>query len=123
MGDYIRPSLRYNPDHIVIHCGTNDLKSNKDAAEIANEIIELANNAKTDSNAVTVSGIIPRRDALNDKVIKVNDLLKIKTSTNNLGLFENSNFIRETHLNKKGLHLNFKGTSILAKNLLHCINN
>ena len=58
MGDYMKPSLKFDPDHIIIHSGTNDLKSNKDAAEIATDIIKLANNAKTDTNAVTISGII-----------------------------------------------------------------
>ena len=38
---------------------------------------------------------MPRRDSLNDKVVKVNDLLKIK-SPKNLGFIENNNFIRET---------------------------
>ena len=123
MGDYMKPSLKFDPDHIIIHSGTNDLKSNKDAAEIATDIIKLANNAKTDTNAVTISGIIPRHDGLNEKATKVNDFLKIKTNIYNLGFIENNNFITETHLNKKGLHLNYKGTCVLVKNLLHCINN
>ena len=67
MMDYIKPSLKYNPDHIIIHTGTIDLKSDKDAMEISNEIIKLANNVKTDENIVTISGIISRNDELNDK--------------------------------------------------------
>ena len=33
--DYVRPTLRENPDHIIIHIGTNDLASNTPAEKVA----------------------------------------------------------------------------------------
>ena len=46
MGDYLRPSIKYNPDVVILHCGTNILRSNKDANVISNDIINLARQLK-----------------------------------------------------------------------------
>ena len=35
MQDYVRPTLRENPGHIIIHIGTNDLASNTPAEKVA----------------------------------------------------------------------------------------
>ena len=121
MSDYIKPSLKYDPDHIIIHVGTNDLRSEKTAVQIAEDIIQLALEVKNDVNDVTISGIIPRNDDFNVKGIKVNDLLKIKTSELPLGFLENSNIKPGIHLNNSGLHLNGKGTFTFANNLVKFI--
>ena len=42
MQDYIRPTLKENPDHIVIHVGTNNLALNTPAEKVAESIIDLA---------------------------------------------------------------------------------
>ena len=46
MHHHVQPSLDYNPDVIVLHCGTNDLRDEKDPANIANGIIKLAESIK-----------------------------------------------------------------------------
>ena len=78
MKDYVKPSLKYDPDLIIVHVGTNDLRSEKTPLQIADDIINLALEMKSDVNDVTTSGIIPRNVELNDKGLKVNDFLKIK---------------------------------------------
>ena len=41
--DHVKPTVRdFNPDHIILHCGTNDLNSEQTASQIARSIIELA---------------------------------------------------------------------------------
>ena len=35
MQDYVRPTLRENPGHIIVHIGTNDLASNTPAEKVA----------------------------------------------------------------------------------------
>ena len=75
MQSYANPSKEFNNDLIILHCGTNDLRSNKQPNEIANEIAGLAIDLKTEKNDVMVSSIAPRRDKLNQKVINVNNLL------------------------------------------------
>ena len=42
MMDYIKPSLKYNPGAIFLHCGMDDLQTGKRAEEIATNIINLA---------------------------------------------------------------------------------
>ena len=39
MEDYMKPSLRNPPDHVILHVGTNDLSSDKSPHEIAESII------------------------------------------------------------------------------------
>ena len=72
--DYIKPTLKFNPDAIILHVGTNDLRSEKSAEEIGNEVISLVNTIKTSDNEVIVSTIIARDDSLNQKG---NDVKKI----------------------------------------------
>ena len=120
MKDYIKPSLKFNPDLIILHTGVNDLRSNKSPNVIADEIINLACDIKTNSNDVVISGLVGRNDDLNFKLQQVNNILIDKCTDRNLFYIDNSN-IRRQHLNSK-MHLNHKGTSQLAHNFLDCIN-
>ena len=74
--DYIKPTIKLSPNQIIIHCGTNDLRSNEEPKTIADNIINLAKKAKSDVHEVAISGIIPRRDQHNQKAKQVNDILK-----------------------------------------------
>ena len=62
MQDYVRPTLRENPDHIIIHVGTNDLASNTSAEKVTESIIELASALKSDSCSVAISSITVRNE-------------------------------------------------------------
>ena len=57
MKDYLKPSLRQNPDHVVLHVGTNDLDSDKDPELIAKSIVDLASTVKKDTCEVTIWNI------------------------------------------------------------------
>lgn len=123
MKDYIKPTLKYKPNMVILHMGTNSLRSNKTAEEIATDITNLAIEAKTDDNEVIISSIVPRTDdmKLNEKRQKVNDFLKIKSPVVNISYLENDNIKLNYHLNGSGVHLNFKGTIALANNFLNVI--
>ena len=88
--DYIKPSLKYDSNKIIIHVGTNNLRSTKTPVEIAEEIVKLAHDVKTEKNDVTISGITPRNDDLNVKGCKVNDLLKIQCYNHGIGFIDNT---------------------------------
>jgi len=47
------------PNLYILHAGTNDLKENKSAVEIDDEITSLAQSLKKDNNEVTASIICP----------------------------------------------------------------
>ena len=69
---------------IVIHCGTNDLKTEKDREKIVDNILGLAHQCKTDNNTLKISGIVPRNDNSNDDAIKVNKILGEACSKRNI---------------------------------------
>ena len=74
--DYVKPTINdFDPEHIIIHVGTNDLNSERTASQIANSIINLQQSLKSTNNTVTISLIVPRNDELNNKAHEVNNRL------------------------------------------------
>ena len=115
MKDYIKPTLKQNPDVIILHCGTNNLKHHDNDDEVADNIINLALESSMTSN-VLVSGLTARDDRFKNRIPKINDIVKRKCADRNIGFIDNSNIIAE-HLNRSRLHLNRKGNNILSKNI------
>ena len=52
MKDYIKPTIARKPDMVILHTGTNDLKSNQNPLDIANKIINLVKNIKSSGTEV-----------------------------------------------------------------------
>lgn len=121
MASYIQPSLKFDPNLVILNAGTNDLRSNKSSDQIAGDIIDLALNIKSRVTEVAISGIVPRNDRLNMKGLDVNRILKQKLLTFDICYIDNENIDPIMHLNNSGLHLNPKGTSILANNYINYI--
>ena len=121
MKSYIIPAKKYENNLAIIHCGTNDLRENKNAEQIAKNIIELATDMKTNNNNIMVSGIIHRNDKWNQKAMEVNSFLKSFCLNCKFYFIDNTNIAKDTHLNSSGLHLNHKGTYILGSNLVDAI--
>ena len=46
MKDYIKPAIARKLDMVILQTGTDDLKSNQNPSDIANDIISLAKNIK-----------------------------------------------------------------------------
>ena len=120
MGDYVRPTMKHNPDLVVIHAGTNNLRSDAPANQIADDIIKLAMQVKGNDNDVMVSGLTTRVDGLSKKAQEVNLALVDECSKYSIHFINNQN-IEGCHLNGSGLHLNYKGTVLLANNFLEAI--
>ena len=122
MKHYSKPPMTFNPDLVIIHTGTNSLRGECTPEKIAEEIIDLAINLKSDVNEIVVSGIIPRRDQFKEKAEMVNVLLYRKTTELDMGFISHENIKPDTHLNPKGLHLNHQGTILLSENIINCVN-
>ena len=118
---YLLPTKSCNPEKIVLHCGTNDLKKQKSANEISNDIIEVAMLCKSDNNNVLFSGIIPRSNKGNAKVVEVNRHLNNEYRMRNICFISDSNINRKIDCNSSGLHLNWKGTNKLFESLLFAL--
>ena len=107
MKDYIKPLLRENSDHYILHVGTNDLCLDRSPELIAKSIIDLALTLKSESHDVSVSNIIARNDSdtLNKKGREVNAILMELYKEKNIYLMDNSKKIKPQHLNKGELQL------------------
>ena len=56
----MKPTLRHiNLDHIVLHAGQNDLRTENTATQIRKATIDLATSLKNDSNTVFVPDDVP----------------------------------------------------------------
>ena len=112
MKDYAKPCIREeNPDHIILHVGTNDLSSENNAERVGKSIVDLAKSLLSENRKVTISGIIPRNDQWNFKAEEVNNHMKEMCACAKIDYIDNfQNFNPRKHLNNSRLHLNDKGS-------------
>ena len=75
--DYVKPCIRENdPDHVILHVGTNEMNSELPPERIAKSVVDVAKNVKSNTRSVSISSILPRNDNFNNKVIEVNKELE-----------------------------------------------
>ena len=124
MKDYVKPCIRENdPDHVIMHVGTNKMNSELPPERIAKSVIDVAKNVKTDTRSVRISGIIPRNHNFNNKVMEVNKELAKMCKREKFQFLQHSNINPKAHLNKSKVHLNRNGYIKLGKNFANFINN
>ena len=120
MEHYLKPALAKDPRRVILHVGTNDLKSNlrPNPNQIADSIVDLARMIESESEAeVIISEVITRSDKTpEDHIRTVNKLLSRYCNQNGWQLLRHNN-ISKDHLNDGGLHLNDQGVSVLVTNL------
>ena len=117
MYDYAKPTLEMKPDTLIIHVGTNDLRNVEDDKQVADNIINLAIHCNQENEIpIIISSLTCREDRHKERIKKVNEDLKAKCQERNIGFMDNDN-INRYHLNSSKLHLNRKGSALLAKNL------
>ena len=121
MSDFLKPTGRKQPNKLIMHAGTNDLRR----SVVADRIVELAENFKKDCkhSEVVISSLVIRCDGedVAEKVNQANTILKSNCVKSNLAFLDNSN-INRSHLNSRGVHLNRNGTSVLQANILNFLN-
>ena len=116
MDDYLKPLLRKEPDEVILHVGTNNIRD-ESSRSVAEGIINMASQVQQDfpSTRLTISPLLPRSDnlELNDKIKEANKILKSFCSSRGLTLLHITN-IDLTCLNRRGVHLNRKGSALLT---------
>ena len=115
---YISPKVELEPDAIVIHCRTNDLRRQEQPEQIAYEIANLASSIKSKKDEVVVSGIIPRKDRFRDKAKETNESLLAICASRNIPFINHENIGTRTHINRRGLHLRTIGSKIVGDNIV-----
>ena len=121
MNSHVIPTLKRNPETIILHCGTNDLEGNDSAQTVAENIAELAQALNTNVNKAHVSVVVPRGDRLNEKAKEVNEKLQRICQRRKIHFIHNRNIDPHLHLNGRILHLNYQGTRCLTNNSLRAL--
>ena len=103
------------PSHVILHCGTNNLPTDEPnicAKKLENLCLKVQ--SKFPNACIGVSLITYRKDIkLGKKIEEVNNKIKDMCSQHGYNIISNNN-INETCLNNSKLHLNPKGTALLA---------
>ena len=101
-----------DPSNVIIHTGTNNLQSesaDSSVADIRSLVLKVKNKFPNSS-----IGTVYREDInVNAKRIEVNEMVKLIAEDNNIIYIDNS-VIEASALNGSRLHLNAKGSSLLA---------
>ena len=118
MGSYCKPAIDKEPTRLILHCGTNDLRSSKSDVDISTEIITLAKSIETHGIDVIISGLIARGDSHEDKRRKTNLILQDMCNEEHISFIDHENIKADKHLNRSQLHLNSYGDEILERNLV-----
>ena len=95
-------SLQKDPNHIILHVGTNDVILDRTSQDIATSIVNLVYSMKDENCDVSISKIILRTDnkKFSQKSWEVNTHLKDMCKEMNIYLIDNTNKIKAKHLNK-----------------------
>ena len=107
--------IKYQPESVIIHAGTNDLTNRINMLNTAKKIIkELA--TKLPKVKIAFSGLITRKDKknLDENVTETNKRLRNYSRQKDIDYIDNSN-TTEDSLGVKKLHLNCKGNSFFCK--------
>ena len=72
----MKPSMKQNPDHVILHIQTNDLNNDRAPDLIAKSIFHLTITMKYNCQNVSISNIVMRNDKLNDNAMEVNGQFK-----------------------------------------------
>ena len=113
------------PETVITHIGTNDLDY-MSASEVKDHILDMISilNQKIPTSQVVISGLLPRGDYLNDKVIECNRLLSREINT-----LKNTRFIDHTNISSSRREILFDnkhltkyvGVPLLKQNILKAV--
>ena len=118
MQSYCQPTVKQKPNSIILHCGTNNLRTSQTEVQISQAIINLAKSIRSAKINVCISGLVARADDLESKRMKTNLILCDMCSEEKIAFVDHPNILAGKHFNGSKLHLNPKGDSILATNIL-----
>ena len=83
--NYVQPTMRETPTHMILHVEMNDVPSKKDTDKIAENIVNLAIKLKINCN-VSISGITARSYQYQKNAVDASRKLKEKCYEKNLQL-------------------------------------
>lgn len=123
MTDYLKPLIRRKPDEIILHIGTNNLKdSSATPQQLAEGISNLGTQIRNSSPStkICLSALLIRNDNSNlvTKIQDINKRVRDICVSKNWSYIDNSN-VDKSCLNRRGLHLNRRGSDLLSRKFRH----
>ena len=114
--------IKEKPDDLVVHVGTNDITNNVNLLTNVKKIFNKVSK-ELPSTSIAFSSTINRKDKANIQKTLTDTNARLKNFCKQKGIsFIDNTGIKEFDLDKRNLHLNKKGNSAFAKNLLHHMN-
>ena len=97
-----------DPDAVVIHVGTNNIKRTKNLDYVMGDIYDLINTAKSKflSSRVILSGVLRRRDVSWRRIGAANDRLWWVANTLGVTFVDPNSWVDDWGFSGDGLHLN-----------------
>ena len=113
---HVKPTIRdIYLEQIIFQVGTNDLKKEQTASQIAKSIIDLSISLKKNEYMIAVSGIVPRLTELNNKTTEVNNHLELMCKQRGLPYISHCEISDPNkHLNESNFYLNSNGIRVFA---------
>ena len=117
----MKSSLQKDPNHIILHIGTNNLILDRTSQDIAISLVNLACSMKGKNCDVSISNIILRNDnkKFNQKDQEVKAHFEDMCEDKNIYLIDDTNKVKVQHLNKGKLHLNKEGSNPLSSTFVN----
>ena len=112
-------NIQLPPSHVIVHTGTNDVPVETTEKCISNmEELIMSVKQKFPNSKIGISGITPRQDIdLKLKIKEINEKVQALSSKHGVKFINNLS-IDKTCLNSSKLHLNAKGSAILASHFI-----
>ena len=112
------------PDTVIINGGTNNLtkKRSQTVQETVMEIMDIVKSCRSGGVKRIYVSSITCRPSYQGKIDEINKLLQYYAGIYKYEYIDNS-CIKEVHLKRDGVHLNYQGTCLLADNFLTPLNN
>ena len=122
MKDHINPTIREQPDAIILHIGSNDIGKDIDTISNIQDIVSHIKR-KSSHTKILLSSLLVRQDKkkIEEKVRGIDIELK-KCCEENLVDYLSHDNIDDSCLGKGRLHPNKKGKAYLEKHFITCIN-
>ena len=114
--------IKEKPDDLIVHVGTSDITNNVNLLTNVKKIFNKVSK-ELPSTSIAFSSTINRKDKANIQKTLTDTNARLKNFCKQKGIsFIDNTGIKEFDLDKRNLHLNKKGNSAFAKNLLHHMN-
>jgi len=106
-----------NPDTIVIHVGTNDLRQTGNLSYVMGDVYNLVNTAKSKFSTfrLVLSGVLRRRDLSWRHIRAVNSRYEWVAQTLGVTFVDPNNWVDDWDFGRDGLHINRSGERYLGQ--------